>query len=231
MRLSFGNRIPWGLALCLLSLGLASSARADQLIEPPVSLGPIDLPFNSTDTFLPPIPQFNLPYTLESVEFIFSTTVDGTVSISQASGEAAAYDIGFTADINLYDTSGNTILVTDTSGRWSLTGQSVPDDGQSHAFTQTGTGTSTQTITQTGDLAAFIGTGNISLPVSGQGTAFAMGNIPYAVSGTGQASTTVQIIYNYSTLVVPEPSYASLVGGLLLVGLSLVGRRRWRQGS
>ncbi|HVT94552.1 MAG TPA: choice-of-anchor E domain-containing protein [Bryobacteraceae bacterium] len=214
-----------------MSLGLTSSAKADQLVEPPVSLGPIELPFSSTETFLPPIPQFNLPFTLESVEFIFSTTVDGTVSISQGSGATAAYDIGFTADITLYDPSGSTILVTDSSGTWSLTGQSVPDDGQSHPFTQTGTGTSTQTITQVGDLAAFIGSGNISLPVSGQGTAFALGNIPYAVTGTGQASTSVQVIYNYSTLVVPEPSYASVVGGLLLLGLSLVGRRRWRRES
>lgn len=228
---SYGyRRYFWISTLALLVLCLTPCADADQLIESPVSLGPLALPFSNADTFLPAIDQFNLPYTLEDVEFLFTTSVTGTVNISQASGAAADYDLGFTADVSLYDPGNTTILVTDTSGTWNLTNQTVPDDGQTHAFSSTGSGSDTETVTSSANLADFIGSGTISLPVSGQGSASATGNIPYSVSGSGTAMTTVQVIYDYSTLAVPEPSYTILVGGLLLVGLSLVGRRN-RQGK
>jgi len=138
-----------------------------------------------------------------------STTITGTVVVS---------GLGSVSSVSASPVASLTQSVTAYDGVLDWGGTSGATLGYS------ANASNSALLTAPGDLANFIGTGLVSLPVAGSGKSKAMGPGNFRAEITTQASANVTVIYDYA---VPEPSSLLGLGSCLLgAGGFLLRRRR-----
>jgi len=201
----------------VLSLLLACAPAFADSITYSASFGP------TTTNFSTPImlPQFNPSMgTLTSITFTLDGQTIGSATVTNNSGATGDYLVAIFTDLTLLDPSNNTLASISPSFIQKLT----IADGASGTASGTSL-SSTDSATITSGFSPYVGSGDVTLTVTGVGFAAANGPTPYSVNSTTSGQGTISVTYN-STSVVPEPATLALFGsGLLALGL-LYQRRR-----
>jgi len=167
---------------------------------------------------------------LLSVQFILDGKIISDVSVQNLNAESKAYDIFVNGIVTLGGTPTPIVITTPSfnvntgtlAAKTNPTGTfSGPD-----AKVWTGlTGTDSDSTTYTSDLGAYIGNGQLSLPVFASSASNANGAATLLLLVETKAQASATIIYNYEPI--PEPATYALFGGGLL-GLALLRRRAAR---
>lgn len=180
--------------------------------------------FPVAGTAVGPLDKFTGPGTLTSVDFLFTTSGSGTLTITDGPGNPdQTLDLHFGAAITLLDASLNPLVTTLPLS--TLPGVSIPGDGTPVVFTLTANNLmTTATLSNPALLSQFVGPGSINLELDAEGQASTSPGlaVPFTVLGSGEAHGTVEVIYHASQ--VPEPATLSLIGGALI----LLCRATWR---
>jgi len=183
------------------------------------------------------VPKFNGPGTLQSVDFELTGSATGTLKYENISTDAAAGTVSGSiyAEVTLYQPDGSTVIVV-SSPRNTFRDTGVTafdgtkdydgDSGADHSVASLINDVRTATYTSGPNLALFVGSGNIILPVSAlslTGVSSTGGTLESVQSTAAGAS--LKVTYTYDTPEVPEPGVFAMVGGGLIT-LGVVFRRR-----
>ena len=165
---------------------------------------------------------------LTGISFTLDGSVSGNAKFESLDAAPATVTMNLQAMIKLYDPSNNVLVVT-LPVVWTSDNVSAFDGvidfggtsgksylGETNSDSQTGTST---------DYATFTGSGNISLPVTAQGSSNGSGAGNLILQFNTFAAASASVTYTYSETV-PEP--ASLVS-LAIGALSLAGYRLARR--
>src|SRR5579883_2544037 len=167
---------------------------------------------STTTSFSIPIslPQFNPSMgTLTSITFTFDGQTTGSATVTNNSGATGSYQVSISSNLKLLDPTNNTLI--------SIT----PSFNQTLNIANGDSGSTTITS----GFSPYVGLGDVSFTVSGEGIGGVSGPSPFTVDSITKGEGTITITYNTSS-VVPEPATLALFGsGLLALGL-LYQRRR-----
>jgi hypothetical protein len=201
----------------VLSLLLACAPAFADSITYSASFGP------TTTSFSTPImlPQFNPSMgTLTSITFTLDGQTAGSAQVTNNSGATGSYQVTISSNLKLLDPSNNTLISVTPSFNQTLS--------IANGDSATATGTSpvdTGSTTITSGFGPYVGLGDVSFTVLGEGIGGVLGPSPFTVDSITKGEGTITVTYNTSS-VVPEPATLALFGsGLLALGL-LYQRRR-----
>ncbi len=201
----------------VLSLLLACAPAFADSISYSASFGPTTTSFSTSIS----LPQFNPSMgTLTSITFTLDGQTIGSATVTNNSGAAGDYLVAIFTSLSLLDPSNNMLASISPAFSQSLT--------ISNGDSKTASGTSlpsTDSATITTGFSPYVGLGDVTFTVAGQGFAAANGPTPYSVDSTTSGQGKITVTYNTAS-VVPEPATLALFGsGLLALGL-LYQRRR-----
>lgn len=171
--------------------------------------------------------QFNPSLgTLTSVEIEVSSNIVASVDVYNFSGSPQSFTKA-TASIPITLTGPASLSLSATGGTADLAGSAAPFPS-SNTFPGVPTTASTSTtLTSSGALAPYIGTGVSTLVFdfnAGNGTYSGTAVSGVFFGGSATANATVDVIYTY-TAAIPEPS-SVILAGIGIVGVAVFGRRR-----
>ena len=191
------------LALCAGLLAVMGSAFADTGVKVVTA----SIPLTDTNWSLPlSVPQFNVPGgTLTSVEIAFTGGIVSAFGIENRDPIVNSYSVSSSYQLGLTSPSG--VLVLSVVPVIPVqTGQLQAADGTLD-FAGTGgitvsnlnaTASGTTTLTSAADLAAFLGSGNASLPVAANSNATIKTSANATSYITTQASASATVTYHYT---------------------------------
>lgn len=215
--------------ICKLFLSLAlftgacSVLSADSIVAGTISFTNLSLPVNGSGS----VNQFNTSLgSLTSIEFVVTgASMSGTVS-DQYTGSSPepqqnGVQVTMVGDLYVEDPTNALNILSDTYMSATTTGQTLLNNGTVNTFAGLSTtGNSSDTVDTTSNFAPFEGVGTVSLMYQVEaGTAFANSaghplslDNPSTASVSGTSSGSIEVIYNFSDVVVPEPASMALMG-------------------
>ena len=193
----------FGIAAALAAAGVASA----QTVTGTTTVGG-SLPFASTDwNSSIVVPKFNNPLVrLDKVQIKFHGIDKGSVRIeNQDEGIAQPYSVNIAYSLLLGDAAGNPLLLIHPMA-YAKSGSLPVYDGTTDFGGTSGFSvldlqsedTGTATLTAAGDVAAFVGTGSLGLPVNAMADAQIIASANVAKSVRNQSAADVQVVYTYS---------------------------------
>ena len=171
------------------------------------------------------IPKFNpVLGTLTKVHWEIIGNVEGDYNVSNDNGTQSA-TLNYIANATLA-ASGPGLAVNSTPNSVGIFPGVLPNGIVFGDYS--GSDTDAGTIVNALDLASWTGLGNVGINVNGT----FLGNVgsdtsPFSGNVTGAAGVQVNVYYEYSDAVVPEPG--TYVGALALLGVGAMGYRRMRR--
>ncbi len=165
--------------------------------------------------------QFNPALgTLEAVNLTVTGDIQASVKLLNEDSETASFDTSQTAEVSF--------------GSWETVSPSVTDyasvaSGASYSDpNQSGTDSASAQLTDPGDLAAFIGQGTVSVPVSAVGVGSVGGPGNFLATLLAQAGATVTVSYTYlPTGVAPD----AVTWGSVRTNWDDIGSDKWTSSS
>ncbi|WP_370287755.1 choice-of-anchor E domain-containing protein [Siccirubricoccus soli] len=214
------------LAVAALGLTLSIGAAKAATISYSGSVPMADTNWNTTVS----VPKFNPSLgTLTSATFTLGGTTTGSFLLLNFSGSQPVHvnSATVTTTLTLTDPNNNVIVVTTPMA--TLGNVDIPPNTTGMPITvpePSGSDSDSATVTAPGQLALFIGGGNIVLPITAAAvtTSNSTGGFPVIGSAT-TAGASWEVVYTYTPLEVPEPLGLSLLGAGLL-GLGVLRLRR-----
>lgn len=190
-------------ALCASALSLFGSALADTGVKVVSNT----IPFTDTNWSLPlVVPQFNVPGgTLTSVDIAFSGDVNSSLTIENLDSTGTTFTASASYLLNLISPTGAPLLsltptikpITKPLAAY----DGIDDDAGTSGLTLaniTASATNSTTLTNANDLAAFIGSGNVSFPVAASAKSTITGPANADDSIYTQADAAVTVTYHYT---------------------------------